>query len=65
MDALIDLTVRALLLALLHPLPRTLLLLLGALYGVGSGWPPPVSAALGALALVSALLGVRRALRPL
>ncbi|THF87826.1 hypothetical protein E7T09_00880 [Deinococcus sp. KSM4-11] len=38
MDVLIDLGLRALLLVLLHPLPRGLLLVLVALYGVGCGW---------------------------
>lgn len=39
MDALIDLSLRAVFLALLHPFTRGLLLVLVALYGAGSGWP--------------------------
>ncbi|SMB97631.1 hypothetical protein [Deinococcus hopiensis] len=39
MDALIDLCLRAVLLALAHPFTRGLLLVLVALYGAGSGWP--------------------------
>lgn len=57
MDALIDLSLRALFWALLHPLSRTILLTLAALYGMGSDWPPLVSGALWALALASALHG--------
>ncbi|GBF06767.1 hypothetical protein DAERI_100130 [Deinococcus aerius] len=49
MDALIDLSLRAVFLALLHPFTRGLLFVLVALYGAGSGWPGWVSGLCGGL----------------
>ena len=53
MDALIDLTFRAVALLLALPLTRGLLLLMLALYGVGSGWPAWAASLVAAAALVS------------
>ena len=51
MDPLIDLALRAGLLLLLSPTLLGAACALTALYGVGSGWPDWIPAALGALTL--------------
>jgi hypothetical protein len=58
MDVLIELSLRAVLLLLCHPLPRGLVFTLAALYGVGSGWP-------GWVCMLCGLLGVGVWLVPL
>ncbi|MBZ9714993.1 hypothetical protein [Deinococcus multiflagellatus] len=42
MDVLIDLCLRAAVMALAYPFTRGLLLVLTGLYAQGSGWPPAV-----------------------
>lgn len=53
MDALIDLSLRAVFLALTHSFTRGLLLVLVALYGAGSGWPEWASWLCGTVGLGS------------
>ena len=53
MDALIDLSLRAALLILLHPLSRGLFFVLAAMYGAGSGWPGWAVGLCGALGVGS------------
>lgn len=49
MNALIDLSLRSVFLALAHPFTRGLVFVLVALYGAGSGWPGWLSRICGML----------------